>query len=144
MKILSDHKVTLEEETEKLAHSFTDLFPPGTVVALCGNLGSGKTSFVKKFCEKRGVYNVTSPSFAIVNVYNGATKINHFDFYRINSVNELHEIGFYDYINDPDAITFIEWADMFPSILPKIHYEIEFILNEDYSRNITVKKYEWK
>ena len=142
MKILSAYKVTLEEETEKIAHFLSKEILPGTVIALCGNLGSGKTFFVKKFCEKRGIFNVTSPSFAIVNVYNGGIKVNHFDFYRINSVGELHEIGFYDYINDSDAITFIEWADMFPSILPKVHYEIEFILNEDYSRNITVKKYE--
>lgn len=142
MKILSTYKVNLEKETEQISHSLSEEFLPGTVVALCGNLGSGKTFFVKKFCEKKGISNVTSPSFAIVNVYNGGIKVNHFDFYRINSVEELHDIGFYDYINDPDAITFIEWAEMFPSVLPEFRYEIDFNLNDDYSRDITVKKYE--
>ncbi|HPI38236.1 MAG TPA: tRNA (adenosine(37)-N6)-threonylcarbamoyltransferase complex ATPase subunit type 1 TsaE [Ignavibacteriaceae bacterium] len=142
MTILSTYKVILEEETEKVAHSLADTFQPGSVVALCGNLGAGKTFLVKKFCEKKGITNATSPSFALVNVYNNSIKINHFDFYRINSIGELYEIGFYDYISDPDAITFIEWADLFPSILPKKYYEIEFNINEDLSREITIKKYE--
>lgn len=67
-------------------------------------------------------------------------KIYHFDFYRINKVNELYDIGFNDYINDADSIVFIEWAELFPDVLPSNTIEVKLTLNEDNTRVIEINK----
>ncbi|GAB6283581.1 MAG: tRNA (adenosine(37)-N6)-threonylcarbamoyltransferase complex ATPase subunit type 1 TsaE [Ignavibacterium sp.] len=133
--------VNEEEESKNFAVEFSKQIKEGDIIALIGNLGSGKTFFVKKFAENFGIFNVNSPTFAIVNQYeNELIKINHFDFYRMKSISEIIDIGFYDYLMDKQAITFIEWADLFPEILPQNRYEILFSLNDDLSRKISIKK----
>ncbi len=120
--MITEHSlfVNEEKETEDFANQFSTQVTEGDVIALIGNLGSGKTFFVKKFAEYFGIYNVNSPSFAIVNQYeNELIKINHFDFYRLKSISEIIDIGFYDYLMDKQSITFIEWADLFPEVLPQ-------------------------
>jgi len=131
-----------ELETENIALTFLNEIKSGDVVVLNGPLGSGKTFFVRKIAEHYKIYNTSSPTFAIVNEYIGDKKIYHFDFYRINSINELHDIGFEDYIADSESITFIEWGELFPDILPNSRYEIQFYLNDDDSRKIAITKYE--
>jgi tRNA threonylcarbamoyladenosine biosynthesis protein TsaE len=78
----------------------------------------------------------------LVNEYIGERKIYHFDFYRINSINELYDIGFVDYLSDKEAISFIEWGELFPEILPKEKYEVSFEFNNDDTRKITIIRYE--
>lgn len=131
-----------EKDTEQIALSFITEINQGDVVILNGPLGSGKTFFVKKIAEYFKISNTSSPTFAIVNEYLGDKKLFHFDFYRINSINELHDIGFEDYLSDSEAITFIEWGELFPEILPQSRYEIQIDLNEDDSRKIVITKYE--
>lgn len=133
---------TSEKDTEKIAIDFIKQIRTGDVIVLNGQLGSGKTFFVKKIAEYFNIKNSSSPSFSIVNEYLGDKKIYHFDFYRINSVNELYNIGFEDYLADSDAITFIEWGDLFPEILPQSRYEILIIYNQDETRKITIRKFE--
>lgn len=131
-----------EKETEQIALNFISEIKSGDIVVLNGPLGSGKTFFVKKIADHFKISNTSSPTFAIVNEYLGNRKLYHFDFYRINSINELHDIGFEDYLSDSDAIIFIEWGELFPEILPQSRYEIQIDLNDDDSRKIVVKKYE--
>lgn len=93
----------------------------GDVVCLTGDLGAGKTSLSKGICLEQGVDSneVTSPTFAIMNVYEGTiNQIRHFDLYRINRADELYDIGFGEYAGG-DGITLIEWAELFPDELPE-------------------------
>ena len=135
-------KVNSKSETINIAHDFCDYLNPGDTVALNGELGSGKTFFVKAIGSKLKATNVSSPSFAIVNVYEGRYKINHFDFYRIKEIEELYDIGFHEYLSDNDSVTFIEWAEMFPELLPKKHFEVKIELNANSEREIIINKHE--
>ncbi len=135
-------KVNTEDDTSDLAHSFIKTVVPGDVIILNGNLGAGKTFFVKKALKATGIENVNSPTFAIVNEYSGEFKFYHFDFYRINEIGELYDIGFNDYLNDPDAAVFIEWGSLMPEILPHKRTEINIVINEDFSREFEFIKYE--
>lgn len=131
-----------ESETAEIAHDFSRVLLPGDIVLLNGDLGSGKTFFVKSICARFGINNVTSPSFSIVNEYHNGRKIVHFDFYRIKKMEELYDIGFEDYIMDEESITFVEWANMFAEILPAKNYEIEIKCLNNSSREIAIVKHE--
>lgn len=129
------------EETFQIAKNFSERLKPGDIVALCGNLGTGKTIFVKGICAGLNAEQVPlSPTFSIINEYNGIYKIFHFDFYRIKNISELYDIGYEDYFND-ESICLIEWADLFPEILPENRFEvkIEFGIDET-QRKITISK----
>lgn len=132
--------ITSEEETSALARNFAKQLSGGEVITLTGCLGSGKTFFVRHAAKYFGVENVTSPTFAIINIYNGLKVINHFDFYRINKAEELYDIGINDYFNDSDSITFIEWAELFPEVLPARRININIKLNDDFTREVTIYK----
>jgi tRNA threonylcarbamoyladenosine biosynthesis protein TsaE len=132
-----------EQETIELGASFAKTkLKLGDVVALIGDLGSGKTRFIKGICSGLGVSeHVSSPSFTIVNEYaSNIGKIFHFDFYRIASPSELNEIGFDDYIYD-EGICLIEWADRVQDLLPANRYDVLFTLGDsDTVREIVINK----
>ena len=134
--------VCSEEETIDLAYSFADILKSGDVIVLNGNLGAGKTFFVRNVVKKFGIENVCSPTFAIVNEYINSNKIYHFDFYRINNSSELFDIGYYDYLNDLEAITFIEWGNLIPEVLPHKRIEIDIQIENDFSRKFNFIRYE--
>lgn len=141
-EVILKELIKTEEDTISFANKMKDYFNEGETVILNGDLGTGKTFFVKQFAKNFNIDNVNSPTFAIVNVYEGdGLKINHFDFYRIKYVQELFDIGFNDYLSDKDALTFIEWGEMFPEILPSSRYEIDIKVTENLDREIKVKKY---
>jgi len=129
-------KVNSPEETFMLASDFASLLNVGDVVALNGELGAGKTFFVKSVLDYFEIGNVNSPTFAIVNQFEGKVKVNHFDFYRVNAINELHDIGFEDYLDD-DSITFIEWANLALEILPHKRIEVDIKILDEYSREFS-------
>ena len=133
--------VSSEVETEIIAKSFAEELLCGKVVVLQGELGAGKTFFIKKVLINFGINWANSPSFAIVNEYNNSFRFYHIDFYRLKSIKELFEIGFDDYINDKDAIVFIEWGNLFPQVLPRNRIEISIKMNSDNSREIRIQKY---
>ena len=137
-----EKKIIREEETKTLAEYFAEETKSGQIIVINGELGAGKTFFVKCAVSVWGIVNASSPSFAIVNIYYGERKIYHFDFYRLKNKEELFEIGFNDYINDPDAITFIEWGNLIPDVLPKSRIEINIEMPEDSVRNFKFNKYE--
>ncbi len=130
------------DETKELALSFADQIKFDNVIILNGNLGSGKTFFVKQVCSKWGISNVSSPSFAIVNSYNNSKPVYHFDFYRIKKTEELFDIGFNDYLNDTDAVIFIEWGNLISEILPEKRIEISIEVTGDTKRIFRFEKYE--
>lgn len=100
-------------------------------VAMYGDLGVGKTSFVRGFCSEicRGAV-VKSPTFALVNDYRcpaatgGIKRVYHFDMYRITDEDDLYSIGFYDYLR-PDAVCIAEWCEMIPYALPDSYIRVE-------------------
>lgn len=134
--------ILTEDETRGLAGELSESVEPGDVIILNGNLGTGKTFFVKAFAKYFGISNVSSPTFALVNEYYGERKIYHFDFYRIEKAAELFDIGINDYLNDNEAISFIEWGNLFPEVLPGKRIEIFITMKDDYSRNFKFVKYE--
>ena len=133
--------VKSEEETAKLASEFADGISPGDVIVLNGQLGAGKTFFIKQTLLKLGVDAVNSPSFAIINEYKGKIKFYHADFYRLKNIEELYDIGWQDYLNEDEAVVFIEWGNLLPAALPNKKLEIEIFLNEDFSREFIFKLY---
>lgn len=129
-----------EEETRQLALEFLSELKAGDVVVLNGELGTGKTFFIKKITEALGISNANSPTFALVNEYEGDIRIYHLDFYRINKEAELHDIGLEDYLADNIAITFIEWGELFPDVLPQKRYEIKIEEIENEQRKFRFYK----
>ncbi len=142
MRLPFSKKVYSEEETVSLANEFIEILAPGDVIVLNGNLGSGKTFFIKHALKNFGIENVSSPTFAIVNEYSGKYDFYHFDFYRINNPAELFDIGINDYLNNNGAITFIEWGNLIPQVLPHQRKEISITLAEDFSRTFDFRQYE--
>ena len=113
-------------ETVKLASKVAQRIREGTVVCLEGSLGAGKTLFVQSMARTLGVQGeVTSPTFNLMNIYEGFCPIVHFDLYRLQTEEELEDIGFYEYTDFPDGIVFIEWGEKFPESLPDDYFRIE-------------------
>jgi tRNA threonylcarbamoyladenosine biosynthesis protein TsaE len=140
--LLFKQNVLSEDDTTALANKFSNELKPGDVVVLNGNLGAGKTFFIRQALKNFDIDNVSSPTFAIVNEYKGKFRIYHFDFYRLNDSAELFDIGFNDYLNDEDSITFIEWGNLIPAVLPRKRLEININIGSDFSREFVFKKYE--
>ncbi len=107
-----------EAEMIDLGRSITTDLSAGDIVALVGDLGAGKTHFTKGIVEGLGCdADVTSPTFALVNEYHGGKlPVYHFDFYRLDSIEELDQIGWEEYL-DSDGILVVEWADKYPEAL---------------------------
>ena len=141
MEFPFEQKTFSEEETVELAGRFSEKLFPGKVIILNGNLGAGKTFFIKSLLKNFGIENVSSPTFAIVNEYNGKFKFYHFDFYRIKNSAELFDIGFNDYLNDSDSIMLIEWGELFPQVLPNKRLEIRINILDDNSREFIFNEY---
>ena len=108
-----------EEETEALAQQFAATLRGGEVLALRGGMGMGKTAFVRGLAQGLGVEEpVTSPTFALVNVYEGRLTLCHFDMYRITTFEELYSTGFFDYLS-PHAVLAVEWSENIEEALPQ-------------------------
>ena len=131
-----------EEETINLGLDFARSLKPGDVVALFGNLGSGKTKFVQGICKGLGVHeHVASPTFTIVNEYRVRDmNIYHLDFYRIKSLAEIRDIGFEEYLYG-NGICLIEWAEKGEPLLPAHRYDVHFSLGgNEQTREIIIKE----
>lgn len=125
------------EKTAMLATKIADIIKPGTVICLNGDLGAGKTLFVQSLARALGVEgDVTSPTFNLINIYEGKMKIFHFDLYRLEQEYELEEIGFYDYVEEPDGLVLIEWAEKFIDCLPDNYISLEIQRTEQEDQRI--------
>lgn len=100
-----------EKDTEQIGQDFAKNLPGGTVVAMYGDLGAGKTAFVRGMAKGMGLdCRVSSPTFTIVNEYLGERELIHFDMYRLNDADELFDIGWEDYLNR-GAVCAVEWSE---------------------------------
>ena len=109
--------------TKQLLHTF----PTKKIFAFYGEMGVGKTTFIKAICIELGVTDtISSPTFSIVNEYVSAKgdKVFHFDFYRINSINEVYDLGYEDYFND-DAYCFIEWSEKIEDLITSDYIKVK-------------------
>lgn len=131
------------KETENIAKAFAKTLKGGEVICLNGDLGVGKTAFVQGLCKALGVLEpVSSPTYTIVNCYEGNLPIYHFDVYRIEDPDEMYEIGYEEYIYS-DGITIIEWSEKIAEILPEKRYDIKILKNlekHDDFRCIEIKE----
>ncbi|MGA7723150.1 MAG: tRNA (adenosine(37)-N6)-threonylcarbamoyltransferase complex ATPase subunit type 1 TsaE [Ignavibacteriaceae bacterium] len=142
MSFLFEQIINSEDETVELASKFSAKLEPGDVIILNGNLGAGKTFFIRQTLKNLGIDSVSSPTFTLVNEYTGKYKIYHFDFYRINNSEELFDIGFNDYLNDDESVIFIEWGNLIPGVLPHRRQEISIQIESDFSRKFVFEKYD--
>ena len=115
------------EETIIYGEKLGALVNSGDVICLTGNLGTGKTHFVKGFAKGLKIEDsITSPTFTIVNEYQGRLKLNHFDVYRVSDPEEIENIGFDEYIFS-SAVSIIEWANLIEELIPEESLRINII-----------------
>lgn len=129
------------EETRALAAALLAKLGKGTVLALHGELGSGKTCFVQGLAVAMGVRQaVTSPTFTLINEYAARPPLYHIDLYRVRGASDLAGLGLDDYL-EPDGITVIEWAERAADFLPEsaIHLYFETLPEPD-SRSIKIEE----
>lgn len=133
------YKVKSVEELKDFISKNLEIFKNKKIL-LYGDLGAGKTTFVKILVEMLGFNNISSPTFTIMNRYsNGNDFFIHLDLYRLNSINELENIGFFDYI-DTNWTVAIEWADRFDiKELFDDYVEIWLEKIDEFSRLIKIK-----
>ena len=134
-------KINSEVESASLASDFMSSCKKGDRVVLNGDLGAGKTFFIKAALASIGITNVNSPSFAIVNEYQNNFLICHFDFYRLKNPSELFDIGWQDYLNNDESIIFIEWGKRLPSVLPAERIEINIMIMNGTEREFRFAKF---
>lgn len=125
------------------ARRFVDLMGDATVFTFTGEMGTGKTTFISALCAALGVDpdEANSPSFAIANEYRSDTTaelIYHFDLYRLESLAEIMDIGFEDYL-DSGALCLIEWPEKVEDILPDDTVKATIRVNDDLSRDLIVE-----
>ncbi|MDE5631059.1 MAG: tRNA (adenosine(37)-N6)-threonylcarbamoyltransferase complex ATPase subunit type 1 TsaE [Bacilli bacterium] len=137
-----DYKYTSrsESDTMELAENIESEKFPGMVICLDGELGSGKTVFVKGFAKSLGITeNITSPTFNIVKEYeNGEMPLNHMDVYRLEDSDAT--IGFNDYFQS-ESVTIIEWSELIKDKLPDERLDIKFKVIDENTRVIILKPY---
>ena len=124
----------------KSAADYLDKNIQSSVICFSGPMGAGKTTLISALCSKWNVKDqVSSPTFSIVNEYKTYAKglLFHFDFYRLNSVEEALDIGVEEYL-DSGNICLIEWGERIKSLLPDNIYTIEIELNEDNFRTLKI------
>ena len=130
------------EETKVLGERLAGGLGPGTVVALIGDLGSGKTTLVQGICRGLGVTEiVNSPSFTIINEYPGRCPIYHLDCYRLEGPEDLLDLGYEEYFYG-DGVCLIEWAEKAVDLLPAQRIEIHLKRQGDNKREIVIRRVE--
>jgi len=131
-----------EKGTEKAGQKFAETVKSGDVILFYGSVGSGKTVFARGLCRGLGFEGyVNSPSYIIMNMYSAdEITIFHYDLYRISSVSELMEIGFYEFAAQEKSITLVEWAEMLESEVPEKRIEVRIDVVYEKKRKITIKR----
>lgn len=141
MKEISLKRITCSnDETFSMGRVLGYLLSKGDMVALVGDLGSGKTWFAKGLASGMGSdpgVVVTSPSFALVNEYEGRFTFYHMDLYRLGDLTDVVTSGLYEYLFE-EAVVIMEWADRWPEILPEHRIKVEISIIDENRREINL------
>ncbi len=127
-----------ERETEELGRKIAQSVKKGGVISLRGSLGAGKTVFAKGFAKELGITEaIVSPTFTLVQEYEGSKKMYHLDLYRLSGEDEFESMGGEDFLYS-DGVTLIEWSEKIENMLPEDTIFINITINEDLTRNIEI------
>jgi tRNA threonylcarbamoyladenosine biosynthesis protein TsaE len=135
-----------QDDLGEVAEAFLQSAGHCPVWLFYGEMGSGKTTFIKSLCARIGVRDpMSSPTFSIVNEYEteGEKKIYHFDFYRIKNQEEAYDIGSEEYFYSGD-LCFIEWPEKIPSLIPAEHAEVSIAVENQNQRTIALSVHDGK
>ncbi len=126
-----------EEQLIQLGHWFTSCLRGHETVALCGDLGSGKTTFTKGVAHRLSAQEeIISPTFVLLREYpHGIYPLLHYDIYRLENVQELLDIGFLEQLDD-QGIKMVEWGDKFPSLMQYYDWKVEILIPSPELRTV--------
>ena len=128
-----------EKETKELGKKLSLAIPKGSVISLRGSLGAGKTVFAKGFAEGLNITEaIVSPTFTLVQEYDGRYKMYHLDLYRLSGEDEFESMGGEDFLY-PDGVTLIEWSEKIEDMLPDTTIYINITIAEDLTREIEIR-----
>jgi tRNA threonylcarbamoyladenosine biosynthesis protein TsaE len=136
-------KITTQSpgETKQVGRSLGGVFMEGDLVALTGELGSGKTTLIQGICEGLGVQEkVTSPTFVIITTYKGRIPVNHFDLYRLEKREEFIDLGYEEFFFNK-SVTLIEWSDKINDLLPSKRIDILLSRLKKNEREIVITSF---
>lgn len=124
------------EETKDFGIKFGELLKGGDILCLNGDLGAGKTTLTKSIGLGLGVTDyITSPTFALINEYEGRVRVYHFDVYRLENVEDLYDLGFDEYFYG-SGVSIIEWADKIEKLLPKERIVLDIEKGKDIDTRV--------
>lgn len=127
-----------QEETEKLALELAKHLSAGDIIFFYGGLGAGKTTFTKGIGKGLNVKDhIHSPTFTLIHEHTGKLKLNHIDLYRLDTIEEINNIGFEDYLYS-DGITIVEWSEKLGDNLPAGYIKIEIEVLGDNERKFII------
>jgi len=130
------------QETQDLAQNLAKKYQNGSVVALIGDLGAGKTTFTQGFAKGLGItQKLLSPTFVLMRQYRipgNRNMLLHIDLYRLDEIDQIQQLGIQEIIDNQDNIVLIEWADKLGSLLPKNAVKIKINLIKEDQREITI------
>ena len=125
-----------EKETLDVAYNLAKEIKENRVICLNGELGAGKTVFVRGFCSFFGINEISSPTFTLVNEYNGDRTVYHFDVYRLSDEDEFYAIGGEEYFEN--GICIVEWSDIIKEAIPSNAIDVRIEKIDENSRKITI------
>lgn len=127
-----------EDETQKIGFEVAEKIKKGDVISLTGSLGAGKTVFAKGFAKQLGIGEaIVSPTFTLVQEYDGRMKMYHLDLYRLSGEDEFESMGGEDFLYS-NGVTLIEWSEKIESMLPDDTIYVKITINEDLTRTIEI------
>lgn len=136
---MPEYHTASAEETIALGRAIGRRLQGGQIIAFTGGLGAGKTTLCRGIAEGLGLSGqVSSPTFSIVNVYEGPVRFAHFDAYRIATEQDLETAGFYDYL-DEGAVVAVEWSENIRPYLPPGHIQIDIQTAGESAREIRIQ-----
>ena len=127
------------QETEEVGKALSKVLPVNAIVALFGDLGSGKTTLIRGLVQGLGSSSISSPTFTFLNIYDGEKTVYHFDLYRLPKEEEFVAAGFDEHFTS-GGICCIEWAEKIPSLLPQDTFNIRLTYLGDEKRKIEITR----